>query len=124
MEETITALLASVAGGRRHWVRAPASTARPYIVLNRIAGRADYTFQGPSGYVESRVQADIYADTYGAAKATARQVITSLSGRRTGSILGIFLDAERDLPVEDAGAVTHLFRVSLDFNIHHSNEGS
>lgn len=120
MEEAITALLASVAGGRRHWVRAPQSAARPYLVLNRISGIHDYTTQGASGYVASRVQIDVYADTYTAAKVTARQVVTALSGYRSGSIQGVFLDMERDLPAEDAGTVNHLFRVSLDFTIHHS----
>ena len=119
MEETITALLANVAGGRRHWVRAPQAAARPFIVLNRISGTRDYTMQGPSGYVQSRVQVDVYAETYTSAKATARQAIAALSGVRTGSVLGVFLDAERDLTSEDAGTVKHLFRVSLDFNIHH-----
>jgi hypothetical protein len=120
MEEAITALLANVAGGRRHWVRAPQDTARPFVVLNRISGVRDYHMQGASGYVASRLQVDIYADTHTAAKATARQVRDALSGRRGSTIQGIFLDMERDLPAEDAGAVTHLFRVSLDFNVHHT----
>lgn len=120
MEEIVTGLLASIAGGRRHWVRAPQSAARPHLVLNRISGIRDYHSQGASGYVASRIQIDAYADTYTAAKATARQVVTALSGYRSGTIQGVFLDMERDLPAEDAGAVNHLFRVSLDFTIHHS----
>lgn len=120
MEETITALLASVAGGRRYWVRAPQGAARPFLVMQRISKLPDYTFQGPSGYVASRVQIDSYGDTYAAAKAAARDAVTLLSGHRSATIQGVFLDMERDLPAEDAGVVTNLFRVSLDFNIHHT----
>lgn len=123
MEEAITALLANVAGGRRYWVRAPQGSAMPYVVMNRISGFADYTMQRASGYVASRLQMDIYAETYTAALTTARDVKARLSGYRGGVIQGTFLDAERDLPAEDTGSITKLFRVSMDFNIHH-NEGN
>ncbi len=123
MEEALTALLANVAGGRRYWVRAPQTEKPPYIVLNRVSGRRDYTAQKASGYVTSRVQVDCYAATYGDAKALARQVERALSGRRAGAVQGIFLDSERDLPAADAGDVNHLFRISLDFMIHHTLTG-
>jgi hypothetical protein len=119
MEEEITALLASVAGGRRYWVRAPQDAARPFVVLNRITGIIDYQMNGPSGYVSSRIQADCYADTYSATKATARAVKTVLSGYNGGTIQGAFIDNERDLPASDAGEVTNLFRTELDILVHH-----
>lgn len=120
MEEAITALLASVAGGRRYWVRAPQATARPFVVLNRISGVADYHTQGASGYVASRVQADFYGETYDTAKQVARAATAVLSGYRGGLIQGIFVDSQRDLPAADAGEVKHLFRISIDFIVHHS----
>lgn len=119
MEEALTALLASVADGRRYWVRAPQSAARPYVVLNRIDGIRDYHMQGASGYISSRVQIDCYADTYTAAKSTARAVINTLSGYSGGDIQAIFVDGERDLPAADAGDVTNLFRTSIDIIVHH-----
>lgn len=120
MEEAVTELLALVAGGRRFWVRAPQGTARPFVVLNRVSGVRDYHLQGASGYVASRVQLDSYADSYAEAKAVAHSAIAAMSGRRTGSIQGIFIDSERDLPAADAGEVNQLFRTSVDFIIHHS----
>ncbi len=121
MEKALTALLASVAGGRRYWVRKPQrEPARPYVVMQRISGVHDYHLQGPSGYVASRVQIDCYGDTYDSAASTAGAVRGVLSGHRGGVFQGIFLDGERDLPAADAGEVTNLFRVSLDFMIHHS----
>lgn len=120
MEEALTALLASVAGGRRYWVRKPQSDpARPYVVLQRIDGLPDYTYSGASGYSSSRVQADVYGDTYTSTKATVRDLIDTLSGYRGGIIQGIFIDSQRDLPATDAGEVTNLFRTSVDFIIHH-----
>lgn len=115
MEEAITALLAHVAGGQRYWVRAPQKAKPPFLVLQRISGQRDYHSQGPSGLVTSRVQVDCYAATYTAAKTLARETTQALSGHRGDELQGVFLDGERDLPAEDAGAVNHLYRVSLDF---------
>ena len=124
MEEALTSLLSGVAGGRRYWGRVPQSvTARPYLLMNRVGGDRDYAMDGPSGYVSSRVQIDVYAETYAAAKTTTRAVATVLSGF-SGTVVGveikaIFIDTERDLPADDAGKVTKLFRISTDIRIHH-----
>jgi len=119
MEELLTSLLLGVASGRRYWVKAPQAADRPFVVLTRIDGLRDYVMQGPTGYVASRVQVDCYADTYTAAKVTGRAAMAVLSGHRSGNILGIFVESERDLPAVDAGEVTHLFRTSIDIMIHH-----
>ena len=120
MEEQLRVILASVAGGRVYWGRKPQEvTATPYVTLQLISGIRDYTMQGPSGYVESRVQCDVYDDSYLGAKGVARQLIGILSGFRNPPILGIFIDGERDLPAADAGEVNHLYRVSIDVMVHH-----
>lgn len=119
MEMLLTDLLASVAGGKRYWLRAPQGTKPPYVVMQRISGIRDYHMQGASGLVTSRVQIDCYATTYAGVKATARSVVNALSGRRVGIIQGIFIDSERDLPAADAGEVTNLFRTSIDIMVHH-----
>lgn len=119
MEEEITTLLAPVAGGRRYWVRAPQGAARPFIVLNRISGVQNYNYQGASGFVSSGLQIDIYADTFTAGIATARSVKALLSGYRGGTIQGVFIEGERNLPAADAGEVSSLFRTSIDATIIH-----
>lgn len=119
MEEALTALLASVASGRRYWGRAPQVEPRPYVVLSRASGVRDYHMQGPSGFVQSRVQIDCYADKYTEAKATGLAVRDALSGYAGGDIQLIQIDSERDLPAADAGEVTHLFRVSIDLIVSH-----
>jgi len=124
MEEAIVALLSGVAGGRRFWTRAPqniTATDGAYIVLNRVDGGRDYSMAGASGYVASRVQVDVYAETYTAAKTAARAAVAALSafrGTQSGvAIQGIFIDSERDLPAADE--VSHLFRTSIDVIVHH-----
>lgn len=119
MEEIIVALLAPVADGRCHWVRAPQGEPLPHLILTRVGGVRDYRSAGASGFVPSRVQVDAYADSYTTAKALARSVTATVSGYRSGAILGVFVAAERDLPATDAGEVSHLFRVSLDLSIVH-----
>jgi hypothetical protein len=120
VEEILISLLASVAGGRRYWLRKPQTVSgRPYILLQRATRLPNYHMGGPSGYVASRVQIDVYGDTFTSAEATADAVKGLLSGYSQGLIQGIFLDGERDLPAADAGEVSSLFRISLDFIIHH-----
>ncbi len=124
MQEALTTILSSVAGGRRYWVRAPQSlSTRPYIVLNRVSGNRDYHMAGASGYVQSRVQVDVYAETYSSAQTTVRAVRDAVSGLKTTvggtQIQFITVESERDLPADDAGDITHLFRISLDLMVHH-----
>ena len=124
MEEALSSILSGVAGGRRYWVRAPQSlSTRPYIVMTRVSGNRDYHMGGASGYVQSRVQVDIYDESYGGAKGVARNVRDAVSGF-VGTIGGlqiqrITIESERDLPADDAGEITFLFRTTLDLMIHH-----
>lgn len=119
MEEELTSLLASVAGGRRYWGRAPQGTPYPNIVLSKIGGVPNYHMQGASGFVSSRVQIDIYDEKWTGAISVARAVKSLLSGYSGGDIQAIFVESERNLPAADAGEVTNLFRTSIDVTIHH-----
>lgn len=127
MEDALIALLASVAGGRRYWGRAPekiSAVSGPYIVLTRIDGVRFYTIAGAVNYVQSRVQIDIYATKYKAMRDTADAVVATISGwseqSTSTTIQGIFIDGQRDLPAADAGEVNHLFRTSIDAIVHHT----
>ena len=119
MEQSLTDLLAPVAGGQRYWVRAPQKKPRPYVVLNRVGGEQNYHMQGPSGFVSSRVQIDCYADRYSDVTAVARAVKALVSGYQGGAIQGIFVESERNLPAADAGEVSSLFRTSIDITVLH-----
>lgn len=120
MEQEITALLASVAP-RRFWGRAPQQApATPYVVLSKVSGVHGYHNQGADGLVASRIQIDIYGDTYSAVNATANGIITTLSGYRGGTIQAVFIDSERDLTGLESGDPNELFRTSIDVIVHHS----
>lgn len=122
MEDDLTALMAGIADGRRYWVRAPQSAARPYVILNRIDKPRGYTMKGQDTLTQTRVQADIYADTYSAALGVSRSMVTLLSGYRGGKFQGVFVDSERDLPAESASSVSQLFRISIDLMIHYGEQ--
>lgn len=120
MEQEITNLLSTVAP-RRYWGRAPQTApARPYVVLSRVSGVHDYHNQGDSGLVASRVQIDVYADTYASAHSTAANIIAALSGYRGGSIQAVFVDSQRDLTGIEGGDPNELFRLSIDVIVHHT----
>lgn len=119
MDELLRArLLATVAGVPADWGMTAQGVSPPRLVLYRISGGDDYTYAGRTGYTQTRVQIDCYAAGVGAAKLLARQVKAALSGYRLGTILGVFLQNERDLSPDIEGAGT-LGRVSLDFFVHH-----
>lgn len=125
MEQAIIGLLLGAAGvtaivGQKvRPGRAAQDDQVPFIVVTRIDGIRDYAMVGPSGYVASRMQIDVYTETYAATKTCARAVVAALSGHSGGNIQGIFVDSERDLPAADAGDVRHLFRTSVDIIVHH-----
>lgn len=131
MEEDIIALLlansgvTSKVGNKVYPGRAPQGTKPVYVTIRTVTGLQNYTMLAASGYVQSRVQADVYGGTYSAMKLAARAVLAALSGFKgtQGSLViqGIFVDAERDLPaVDEDDDVNNLFRTSIDFMIHHN----
>lgn len=128
MEEAFVALLladagtTALVGNRVNWNVRPQSAALPAIVLTNVSRQDDYHSQGPSGYVQSRVQVDCYGTTFGAAVGVSRAVKARLSGLRTVQggthFLGVFVDSERQSYEEGSGGVW-MHRVSIDFMVHH-----
>lgn len=92
------------------------------IVLYRIGGRRDVTFDGPSGFAESRVQADCLSHSFDRAKALADRVIARLHGRAfthgTDEVQGVFV--EREASDADATGAKTVFRTLLDLRVLHS----
>lgn len=119
MEVALRALLLPIAP-RCYWGRAPQQPvpARPYVVLSRISGVRGYHMRGGDGVMQSRVQIDIYADSYAAAATLGAAIIGVLSGYRGGVFRGIFIDSERDFGLE-ASDPGELHRRSIDVMAHH-----
>ena len=93
----------------------------PRVVLQIISDMTNYTQAGPSGYVQNRVQIDVYATTFKAAKDQVALIDTALSGLRAGLILGAFKAGRRDF-APDISAGETLARISIDYMIHHNKE--
>lgn len=108
---------------RVNWSRRPQGSALPAIVLHRIDGSPDVHHGGRSGLVMSRVQADCWAASYGAAKAVARALESAITAQTftqgaTRFDL-ILIDSERDDTSDQSD--TPLFRTSLDLMIQSAN---
>jgi hypothetical protein len=122
MEEALRALLAASSGvtahvtaGRINWGAHRQGAGGPYIVLTVISGNEGLTMQGPDGLTAFRVQADVYAATYGAAKAAARAVIARLHGYRGGQFRLIEHADSRDSREGGTNEAERPHRVGLDF---------
>lgn len=128
MEAALIAKLLASAGvtglvsNRINWSRRPQGAALPAIVLHRIDGTPDVTHGGRSGLVVSRVQADCWAASYGAAKAIARAVETAITAQAftQGAVrFDVILVAdERDSTFDET---TPIFRTSLDLMVQSAN---
>lgn len=124
MEEKLVALLlanagvTALVGSRVYWSRRPQGVSLPAIILHRVSGTRNYTMQGSSGFVQSRVQVDCWAQSYAAAKQAARAVIAAVSGLRNADFQGVFVEGEQDTFEIGAGAA-ELNRTSLDLIISH-----
>lgn len=120
MEEIVRLhLQAALAGVAVDWGLSPQGADAPRVVLYRIGITGDIIAEGDSGLRRARVQADCFGVTYRAARDLAQAAITALNGWRDGNkILGVFLDAVRDLPPETGTAAT-LGRVSVDFFVNY-----
>lgn len=114
----VTALVST----RINWSRRPQGEALPAIVLHRIDGQPDYHHAGRSGLVQSRVQVDIWAASYGSAKAIARAVETAITAQtftQGATRFDVILIAdERDSTFDET---TPLFRTSLDLIVQSAN---
>lgn len=117
-EESLTA----VVDDRITWLRRDQGGATPAIVLHRIDGAPDYHSLGPSGLVESRVQADCWGATYAEAKAAATALKAVMSGARFAQGVvrfdAVFVIDERDQTFDETGGA--IYRTSVDLNIHHA----
>jgi len=116
--------LALLVSNRIDWQTRPQGSALPSISLQRVSGVRDYAMQGPTGLVASRVQIDCWGSTYASALGVARAVRDLLSGirRDIGSteFQGAFIDSERHGYEKDGNAADAFHRVSMDFQIWHT----
>jgi len=121
MEESIRALLlassgvSSLVGTRVNFGTHPQGQPLPAIVLNTISDAEDYHMNGSGGLFEGRIQADVYAPTYGAAKLASRAVRKALHFYRGGGFFLITQISARDSREGGSNEAERPYRVSMDF---------
>lgn len=112
--------LAALIGNRIQWDTLPQGSPQPSIVMYVISGVTDYTMQGASGYVMTRVQFDCRGATAANARAVAEALEARLSGFRGEfggyRFQGCFAQGQRTR--FDKDSVTSWFTDSRDFTIH------
>ena len=101
----------TAAGTRVHPLTAPDSEGRPYITYQRITAVDNTPLSGGAAFFNTRMQIDVYADTYIAADSIASQVKTLLAG---WSVKNVQI-SDVDLYENEV----KLFRVQLDYSIWH-----
>ena len=118
MEELLLARIkgatavAALAATRVNWNLRPQNGSLPAVTLKVISAPGDYTLAGPSGLIQARVQIDSWGTSYGSARALQRAVRACVDGWKSGAILGVFVDSERDLPNDEQ--VNIIFGISTD----------
>lgn len=114
MQTQLVTLLsgATDAGARVYPQVAPDSTPRPYITYQRVYAQSNNVMSGNSGLINTRVQIDVYADTYSQAQTIALQVDALMSGWT----LQIVSNPAQDMYEPDV----KLHRVLLDYSVWHS----
>ncbi|MFC5524017.1 DUF3168 domain-containing protein [Polaromonas jejuensis] len=111
-QQLVTLLSGFTDVGTRVYPPAPEQPARPYITFQRISANSENVLSGSSGLTNTRMQIDVYADTYVQAQTIAGQVDALMAGWVVPNVSQPAQDLYED-PVK-------LHRVSLDYSIWHS----
>jgi len=112
------AVTALAPAARINWGAHPQGAAYPAIVLNTISGAEGYTYSGPDGLSQGRVQVDCYGHSYADAKGLSRAVIAAIGGYSGANFQGIFHASTRDSREGGSNEADRPYRVSLDFMTH------
>ena len=115
MEEHLAGVLDAACAFPVSWGHFGAGDATPRAAVFRIGAATSRTLDGP-GPTQTRLQIDVYAQTFGAVLAAGREIEAALDGYTGGPVLGAFLDSRRDGAATDVGV---LRRVSLTFLVTH-----
>lgn len=76
---------ATAAGDRVYWVDRPQGSALPSITLQTITGDYPQTHEGMQATRDPRIQLDVWATSYGQAKAIMDAAIAALKNNALGS---------------------------------------
>lgn len=114
--------ISGAADDRIYPLVAPDCVATPYITYQRISGERWNSLAGSVGKAQPRIQIDVWAETYAAAKQLGDAIRRALDGYR-GTVGGIRIGAlriESDQDFFENDPVPALYRVSMDFRVTHA----
>lgn len=110
----------AVVGSKIYWGIVPQGTTRPYVRLNTASDPRPEHLKGYQVARTTRVQADCFGDSYGAARGLAEKIITVLAdpGVTAGVHFGrIKAEGPTDLGEDTANGFVH--RALLDLIVEH-----
>lgn len=111
--------LALLIGNRAFWDELPQGLDYPAVILFDVPSRTDYTYQGPMGLQQSRIQCDCRGNT----RAEARAVLAALDSRLSGfagEFEGFRFDGcfrQGDRSRADRDGASRWFTASVDYLI-------
>lgn len=98
-ERAISQLLKDLAGGRVYALVAPKHPASPFIVYQTVGEERWRSINGPSGVAQNRVQVDVYAEDFYAAKDLAAQIEELLDGYRGSVAFGTNSPPDQEMEI-------------------------
>lgn len=114
LQSDLVALIGPIFAGRCYPNVAPDAPVKPYATYFRVASSEDVTLDDNGGIgnaSNTRIQIDVWADSYGDAQAKAALVETALKGWGVENII----ESEQDMYEPE----TKLHRVMLDVSVWH-----
>lgn len=115
-------IVTAVGHSQVYWTVVPQGKQRPYIRMQTISDPRPQHLEGYQHSRTTRVQVDVFADSYGAARSAAEVIIAAVANPTT--VNGIKFgrtkaEGPRDLG-EDVEGVGYVHRASLDLLAEHS----
>lgn len=123
MQEDLRAHLVAAGLPRVAWAQRPQGSSLPAVLLTLVSEVTRYGYGGPDALTTSRVQADIYADSYAAALAVDRTLVPAVNGFKgtvgTTEFGAVFLESRFDGTEDPASGSGPLHRISRDLMVSH-----
>ena len=117
-----TRIVTAAGHSRVYWTLVPQGATRPYVRMQTISDPRPQHLEGYETARMTRVQVDVFADTYGAARSLAEIIIAAVA--QPATVSGIKFgrtkaEGPRDLG-EDVDGVGYVHRASIDLLVEHS----
>lgn len=116
------AAVTALVGDRIHWAAVPQRSALPYVRLTTVSDVRPQHLTGFEGSRLTRIQADVFAESYGAARNLSEALVAAVTDPETvgGVRFGrTGIEGPRDLG-EDVPGKGFIHRLSLDLLTEHA----